>query len=154
MADKKLGIDLNRGVRMSKDPLTKLEVYMYLDSPGVYLTPLGGEVPAEIAARAGYEVEKLGKLRERREKLMEFEAQLDEQMNIEADRKVLYEGGGYKLVAVGGFGNAMVLDEDDNALVPMPMPVKLAKGLFEKLAPGVIKHAKVRSLAEEPTNNE
>ena len=136
MADENLKINLDApgGVRMSKDPVTQLEVYMYYAKPGEYLTPLGGPVPEEIAARAGYDVELFGKQKVRAEKLTEFQNMLDLEMSLEGDGTVLEERGGYQLVEVGTLGHVKVLDTDGNAVVNMPYPRELGETLFNKLA--------------------
>jgi len=136
MADENLKINLDApgGVRMSKDPVSQLEVYMYYAKPGEYLTPLGGSVPEEIAARAGYDVEFFGKQKLRAEKVAEFQQLLDLEMNTEGDGTVLAERGGYKLVEVGTLGHVKVLDSEGHAVVNIPYPRELGEELFSKLA--------------------
>lgn len=134
-------IDLDRGVRLSKDPRTGMEVYMYLDSPGEYLTPQGSHCPDAVAAAAGYDIESLGKEKIKREKLAEFQRQLDVEFSGEADRTVLAERGDFKLVEVGTNGNVIITD-NDKSLTALPMPRSLGEELFEKLAPAPAKQAK------------
>lgn len=130
-----IAIDLNRGVRMSKDPITQLEVYMYFDDPGVYLTPQGKNVPAEVAERAGYDVSALKKQHDKKSRMADFQSMLDSEYGDAAERKVLEERDGYKLVEVGTLGNVMVLDDEDKPLVLTPLPLDIGTELFDKMAP-------------------
>lgn len=130
-----IAIDLNRGVRMSKDPISQLEVYMYFDDPGVYLTPQGKQVPAEVAERAGYDVAALQKQHNKKARMADFQSMLDSEYGDAAERKVLEERDGYKLVEVGTLGNVMVLDDEDKPLVLTPLPLDIGTELFDKMAP-------------------
>lgn len=128
-------IDLNRGVRMSKDPVTQLEVYMYFDDPGKYLSPQGAVVPEEIAERAGFDIGNYGKARDKKSRMADFEAMLNSEYGDPATRVVIDERDGFKLVEVGTLGNVMVLDEDDKPLVLTPLPLDIGRELFDKMAP-------------------
>lgn len=130
-----IAIDLNRGVRMSKDPLTQLEVYMYFDDPGHYLTPQGGVVPEEVAERAGYDIKRYAQARNKKSRMADFQSMLDNEYGDAAERKVLAERDGYKLVEVGTLGNVMVLEDDDKPLVLTPLPLDIGTELFNKMAP-------------------
>lgn len=137
MADENLKIDLDApgGVRMSKDPISQMEVYMYYSNPGVYLTPLGGVVPEEIASRAGYDVEAFGKQRLRADKLKAFQSQLDAELwDDGAAGNILEERGGYKLVEVGSLGHVKVIDDEGHSMVAVPLPKELGQDLFDRLA--------------------
>lgn len=146
MADENLKIDLNRGVRMSKDPMSQLEVYMYLDTPGVYLDPLGHEVPEEIAARAGYDVEKFGKAQLKAQRMASFMETLDAELDTSTERTIICERDGYKLVEIGTLGHVLVVDDEDRPLVATPLPRELGEDLFNRMAP--MKKKGVKSLAD------
>lgn len=152
MADPKLKIDLNRGVEMRKDPITKMEVYMYYDDPGVFLNSFAKLIPNDIAARCGYDIPRLERMRMKKEKIAEFMAGLENEIGSTDVDDVIEERNGFKMVAVGNSGTVMVLDEEGNSLVVMPLPEKIGRELFEKLAGPAPKKAialppKVKSLA-------
>lgn len=130
-----IAIDLNRGVRMSKDHVTQLEVYMYFDDPGVYLTPQGHPVPEEVARSAGFDVDVYKKAHDKKSRMADFQAMLDSEYGDAAERVVLEERDGYKLVEVGTLGNVMVIDDEDRPLVATPLPADIGRTLFNKLAP-------------------
>lgn len=130
------GIDVNRGVMIQKHPSMGL-VYMYIDTPGVYLNAFGKEVPDAVAKGAAYDVETLGKERLKRERMAEAMTaiEIELELAITADEEtVLWERGGYRVVKLA-LGNAHVYDDDGNKLTPIPIPEKEAKLLLDHLVP-------------------
>ena len=130
------GIDVNRGVMIKKHPSMGL-VYMYMDTPGVYLNAFGKEIPDTVAAQAAYDVETLGKERLKRERMAEamtaIEIELD--LAVTADEEtVLWERGGYRVVKLA-LGNAYVFDDENNKLTPIAIPEAEAKLLLDHLVP-------------------
>src|SRR5271167_3315009 len=60
-------VDINCGVHMRFMPVTGAMVLMKVLQPGVFFNELGREVSSEMAASAGFDVERLLKLRRRNE---------------------------------------------------------------------------------------
>src|SRR5690554_3858011 len=54
-------IDLDRGVLIRKHETTGTTIYMYFDTPGVYLNAHGGKVSEALAKQAGFDVDLYGK---------------------------------------------------------------------------------------------
>lgn len=130
------GIDVNRGVMVKKHPAGFL-VYMYMDTPGVYLNAFGNEVPEKIAEQSFFEIERLGKERVKRERMREAMTEIEMELelaNSSLEEIVLWERGGYRVIELP-LGNAIVMDEDGNKLNPVPIPQGEAKVLLDHLAP-------------------
>ncbi len=130
------GIDVNRGVMVKKHPAMGL-VYMYLDTPGVFLNAFGKEVPDSVAEQAHFDVTTLSKEKTKRERMREamtaIEVELELASTAEAEN-ILVERGGYKIVKLA-LGNAHVYDDDGNKLTPIPVPEAEAKLLLDHLVP-------------------
>ncbi len=84
------GIDVNRGVRIKRHPSMGL-VYMYIDTPGVFLNTFGKEVPDKIASQAHFDVETLGKERIKRERMAEAMTaiEIELELAITADEEII-----------------------------------------------------------------
>ncbi len=130
------GIDVNRGVMIQRHPSMGL-VYMYIDTPGVFLNTFGKEIPEKIAAQAAFDVETLGKERIKRERMSEamtaIEIELELAITAE-EENVIWERGGYRVVKLA-LGNAYVFDDENNKLTPIPIPLEEAKLLLDHLVP-------------------
>jgi hypothetical protein len=130
----KSAIDLNRGVITSRHRALDLYIHMYADDPGVYLDDHGNPIPSALAEEVGFDVKKFAKLKKKRDSLREFEAQMNDQLELEAD-EVLAEGEGYKVVSVSEDA-ANVYDDDGNRLNNNVLPKQAAMLLFNKLTAG------------------
>ena len=128
-------IDVNRGVMIQKHPSMGL-VYMYIDTPGVYLNAFGNEIPEAIAKQAFFDVETLGKERLKRERMrtamtaIELELEL---ANSAEEEIILWERGTFRVVGLG-LGKAYLYDGEDK-LTPMAISQEEAKVLLDHLAP-------------------
>lgn len=128
-------IDLDRGVRIGRDRDTKVYVYMYMDTPGVYLNAFGKPVSEGLAKMAGFEVEKLRRERLRRERLAEFNSELNAELDLAQDGGediVLASGGGYRVLRLAS-GMVNVVDEDGQKVNPIPLSEQLGRTLLTKL---------------------
>lgn len=131
----KLKVDYDRGIMKRLHP-TGVEVYMYMDTPGVYLNAFGTPVADEMADQAGFPVGQFAKDKLKKERMAAalsfIEAELSDGPKV---GEPIDERDGFKLVAVAldGF---RVLDPDGNSLTPVPLPQKAAQALFNQLAPG------------------
>lgn len=128
-------IDYDRGVIIQTEPGTGMDVFMYVDSPGQFLTAHGNPVPDNIAANAGYDIEKLGKERLRRQRKAEANAIIDKELNndSEVSEKDVKEFEGWKVVSIG-LGRHNVKDPEGNVLNAMPLPKESAMKLFEAMS--------------------
>jgi hypothetical protein len=108
-------VDADRGYMLMKHP-SGVEVYMYLDDPGVYLNAFATEVPEEFAAQAGFPVEKYAKLKLRRVKMAQAQALIDAELMADEDvRKVLKVINGFQLIKLP-MDRYQILDPDGVAL--------------------------------------
>jgi hypothetical protein len=128
-------IDYDRGVIINTHERTGMDVFMYVDDPGKFLTAHSKVVPDEIAKEAGYDVEKLAKERnkkERKEKAMEM---IDAELADDKDNRTetVLERNGYKVVTTG-LGRHHVLDPDDNRLTNAPQSFEMAEKLLNAMA--------------------
>ena len=143
---KMANIDLDRPLRMRVLDGTGIQVYMYIDEPGVFRNAFGQEVSETLAKQAGYEVERLGRERMKREKMKAAFAAIEREMDTASDieEKVLVERSGYKLVDIG-LGRTVITDPDGSKLTTMPVPQELGQKLFDELVP------KAEAAPEAPT---
>jgi hypothetical protein len=111
-------IDYNRGVSIRVDPSSGAKVYMYKDSPGVFLNAHGAEVADSLARRCGFDVTTLKREREKREAIGEAMADIEAQFESEKSRKVekvVKEKEGYRVVDFG-FGRHSVFGPEGEKL--------------------------------------
>ena len=130
------GIDANRGVMIQRHPSMGL-VYMYIDTPGVFLNTFGKEVPEKIARQAHFDVEELGKEKQKRERMAKAMTaiEIELELAITADEEtILWERGGYRVVKLS-HGKAYVFDDENNKLTPIAIPQEEAKLLLDHLVP-------------------
>ena len=130
------GIDVNRGVMIQKHDSMGL-VYMYIDTPGVYMNAFGKEVPEAVAKGAHFDIETLGKERIKRERMAEAMTaiEIELELAVTADEEtILWERGGYRVVKLA-LGNAYVYDDENNKLTPIAIPQEEAKLLLDHLVP-------------------
>lgn len=134
MAAKK--IDVDRGVLMKRHAPTNTQVYMYVDTPGEYLNAFGHKVIDQLAKEAGFKVDILSRGRMKRERMAKFKSEMEAELDLiaEGEQKVIAERDGFKVVELA-LGNANVLDENDDRMNTVPMPVKQAMALLDALAP-------------------
>lgn len=129
-------IDLDRGV-MTKRHSSGVYVHMYLDQPGVFLNDFGAEVPPEMAAAADFDVERLLKERQKRDRLAEAQAEIEHELSLPVEggkEKVIEARGGYEILD-RAMGRAIIRDNEGNDITPVPVPLQEAKVLLSKLAP-------------------
>lgn len=131
-------IDYDRGALIMVHPGTGMDVFMYVDQPGVYMNAHGHAVADNIAREAGYDVEKLGKERVRRERIAAASAAIDQEFHDTKDQDdiVVRCVDGWKLVSFG-FGRHNVVDPDGNVLNKMPLSLEMGEKLFASFAPQV-----------------
>lgn len=133
MFDRK--IDYDEGVLINVHPGTGMDVFMYVNDPGKYLTAHLTTVPDQIAREAGYNVEALAKERLRRERKAQASAIIDKELSN--DETTLEECvnvlNGFKLVSIG-MGRHNVKDPDGNILNAHPLTKESAERLLNSMA--------------------
>lgn len=128
-------ISYKRGVVKKIHPKTGVGVYMYKDTPGVYLNAFGTEVSEELAAEAGFDVKNLGLARLKRERMAQAMQAIELELALsEEKRKVIKDKDGWKVVQVNDLGGHVVEDPEGNVL-SMQIPKEQAVALLEKLVP-------------------
>lgn len=128
-------IDFDRGVMICSHP-SGVDVYMYFDDPGVYLTAHATKVSEEMARAAGYDVEVWGKKRQIRVAMAQAQAKVMEQFaaaELEANI-VVKEKGGFKVVDIG-VGRFVIKDPDDETITDQAMSKEAAEILLDQLVP-------------------
>ncbi len=130
-------IDLNRGVTVKLDPTTGARVYMYKDTPGVFLNSHGHTVADTLAARCGFLIKELKKLRDKREAMSRAAAEIEAEFESEkatsgtGQEKVIKESeDGYKIVQYA-FGRCWVFGPDGDKMHDKPLTKQEAMHLFK-----------------------
>lgn len=133
MADRK--IDYDRGVLIRHVKDLNMEVFMYRDDPGVYLTAFGNPVPVDIAAKAGYDIARNEKLRQKKLRLSRAKEMIEKDLDdAPRNETVALEKAGYKAVHLGN-GRYIVKGPDDEVLTPGAiLPKEVAVNMVESFA--------------------
>lgn len=142
-------IDFDRGVHVRTNTLVGgVQIYMYVDSPGVYYDAFGHEVSEELAEGAGFDVENLRKKRLLAERRAQALKTIEDEFRAaeEGEQLVVRERGGWQLVDIGA-GRFIIKDPDGNNINPVPLPRQSADALLEQLTPGA-KDSKVKKDVE------
>lgn len=141
-------IDYDRGVHIRKVENLGLDVFMYVDSPGVYLNAHGTPVTSEIAAQAGFPVEEHLKQRRIKERMASAIAKIKEEIDAsEGEQKVVNERNGFTIVDIG-LGRYQVRDPDGDVLTQAPMSEQEINIVFDQLVPKDEAPAPVLSFAK------
>lgn len=141
MTDRK--IDYDQGVLINVHPGTGMDVFMYVDHPGKYLTAHNTPVPDQIAKEAGYDVERLAKEKLRMERKLQANAIIDKELSDDANtnEECVNSRNGFKLVSIG-MGRHLVKDPDGNTLNAHPLPKESAEKLLYAMAGDEVKAQK------------
>lgn len=127
-------IDYDRGVTMRSHP-TGVTVYMYIDEPGTFRNAFGVEVSDDLAREAGFDVEKLGKQKLRRERVAKAMEAIDADLaEAGAEKRTVASRAGFHLVDIG-LGRFNVEDPEGNILNPTPLTEAQGRPLLDKIAP-------------------
>ena len=126
-------IDLNRGVTIRRHPTTGVQVFMYKDTPGVFLNAHGTEVDPELAKSAGFNTEALLKDKLKRERMAVAMSTIEAEFSSgPAMRETVRTQDGFQLIAVG-LGRHKVLDPDGEELHAQPLTLEEANLLLDQL---------------------
>lgn len=146
-------IDLDRGVHQRIDLGTGMDIYMYVDTPGVYLTLHGTEVDVELARRAGFPVEEQLKKRRVQQALVAAQDRVLAELQVadQSVKVVVKEADGFKIIDIG-YDRYQVLSPDDDVLTPSPLNLRSAVILLGQLVPGfVVPEVGEETIPEEKT---
>ncbi len=136
-----LKIDYNRGCLKKVIQSTGMEIFMYIDMPGVYYNSFETEVPEDLAAKAGYDITKFGKMRKRREQMALAMKSIDADLAMEEyseQREVIEQRGGFTLVHIG-LGRHILEDPEGGKLVDRPLTLEEGQKAMEELVPKELK---------------
>lgn len=128
-------LDYDRGLIINVHQTSGMDIYMYVDDPGVFLTAHGKPVSDELAKEAGYDVVKLAKDKNKKQRKAEANAMIDAELADDKDIKeeVVEERNGYKIVTTG-LGRHHLIDPDGNRLTSVPQPLESAQKLLKGMA--------------------
>ena len=117
-----MALDLNRGVLVKFHPVNRMQVAMYIDRPGEYLTETGEAIDAKFAKEAGYDVAKDLRKKVANEKLAAYKAQLDAEMRAEEDAlaQAMTDKSGHDVRHIGG-GQYALFDKTGKRLTKVAM---------------------------------
>lgn len=134
--EQKRRIDYDRGVMFSQHPTTGMNIYMYMDTPGVYLNVFENPVHESLAKEAGFDVEKYARARIRQERMAQAKNAIEAELaGVDPDEvKEVKSIGGFKIMDIG-LGRHNVLDPDGNTLNSIPLTLEVAEKLAERLQP-------------------
>lgn len=154
------GVTMRQIVRFDRDNPHKFDadpsyggmiVYMYKDDPGKYYDVHGKPLPEGIAKKAGFPVDRLAKMRKKREAMEAFEQKLKTELATEMDEEVvLAEAGDWKVVAMPMERAKVVDKETGEAVTAVPMPQADAIALLEHLTGTAEQVKKVELSSAEP----
>ena len=131
-------ISYKRGVIINMDPRTGVEIFMYVDDPGVYLSAHGTPVSEGLAQSAGYDIAKFAKERKLKERLKQAHASIQKELEMESaksdNRIVVKEKSGWKVTDIG-LGRHNVQDPEGNVMHKGHLTGEQALSLIEQLVP-------------------
>lgn len=134
----KLNIDYNRGVIKKATPDHGIEVYMYIDEPGVFLNAFGTQVHTSLAEHAGFDIVLLGKERLKRERMAIARKSIEDELELPeytiVEKEIIAERGGFVIVHIG-LGRHIVEDPDGGKLVENPLTLEEAKIVLDQMVP-------------------
>lgn len=130
-------IDYDRGVIIKTHNASGMDVYMYADTPGVFLNAFGTEVDEKLAKEAGYDVDRLSREKVKRERIAAAAQMIEQELALadkEGQKEVVVERAGFKVIDIG-LGRHFVEDPDGNRLTVHALPLEQAKTLLDQLTP-------------------
>lgn len=128
-------IDYDRGVHKRTHNSTGINVYMYVDDPGVYLNEHGAVIDERFAREAGFPVDEQIKQRDLKKRLKAAHDAIMKEMQMAAEEKVVVEEkNGFQILDIG-LGRHNILSPDGDVLTDHPLPLEEAKKVLNMIAP-------------------
>lgn len=119
-----------------------MAVYMAFRNPGVYYNDHARRVPEQIAAAAGYPIDRLGKLRQLEEAKRQFAEQMEAEFAVSTAARVVWAAGDYRVSEISpDLYNVEFVDDEQNATVlnaRAPLSLEVAKRRFEELTGTIV----------------
>ena len=128
-------INYDRGVMKSIHAKTGVEVYMYLDEPGVYLNAYGTQVTEKLAGEAGFNIVQLRAARVRRERMADAKEQIEAELAIQGPKRVIVKTRAGFAIIGSGFGRHNIEDPDGVVLNKKALTKEEAEVWFDQIAP-------------------
>lgn len=131
-------IDYDRGVVIKLIKELGMEVFMYKDTPGVFLSQHGTEVSPLLAKRAGYDVDLLMRKREHARLVALATASATEKLNLSSEnatKQVIAEQGGFQVVLIGGSRYVLLSPDGAELTKGIPLTEQVALELLKEVAP-------------------
>lgn len=129
-------IDLDRGVVVSRMPLDKggMYIYMYQDDPGVYLNEHGHPVSEALAKEVGFDIGRWQRMHLKNERMAEAKKKIEAELELISDEidNTIMEKNGFLIIGLPG-DRAVVKDPDGNVLTAQPVSIPAAEALLEGL---------------------
>ena len=148
-----MNIDYNRGVIKKINP-QGVAIFMYRDDPGIFLSAFGTPVTDDLAATAGFAIERLSKARLKKERLKVAAQEVERQLADEekARNTIVRTEKGFSIVDIG-LGRFNVRDPDGNVLTVAPLSRELAEGLLSGLTGTVTAPEAPKAQRPAPVNS-
>jgi hypothetical protein len=118
-----------------------MAVYMLFRNPGIYLNDHGKRVPDVVAASAGYDVERLAKLRKLEEAKQSFARQMEAEFNTGQSHRVVAAADDYQIVECApDLYNIVFVDGEDRTVLDVrgALSLEVASRRFTELTGGEV----------------
>lgn len=136
-----INIDLDRGVHMRSHPTLGMDIYMYVDTPGVYFSAHGEEVDSKLAEQAGFPVDNQLKLRARNDAMKVALAEIDAKFG-QNRQEVAYTRDGYRVMDLGDGAFNVVASDGELLNTKGPISRAQADTIMKHVAPQKVQEAK------------
>lgn len=129
-------IDYDRGVQIRTHDISGIDIYMYVDDPGVFLSAHATPVSEEMAKQAGYPVEELSRKRELKRQLKLAADAVYAQYNEPQQEQIVVATSpqGFTIVDIG-LGRHHIMSPDGDKLTDNPLPLEQATEVLAALDP-------------------
>lgn len=124
---------IDRGVQVRNHPSMSMDIYMFIDDPGVYFSAHGDKIDPELARAAGFDVDDQSRRQQIKQALKKASDEVLARFG-EAKVATVLEREGFKIIDLG-LGRHNVLAPDGDLLNKAPLPLEQAKILLDHLAP-------------------
>lgn len=129
-------INLDRGVIVSRMPLTKggMYIYMYADTPGEYINEHGNRVAESLAKEVGFDTNRWQREHMKIERLAAAKKKIEAELELINDEidNTLKEKDGFVIIGLPG-GKAIIKNPDGDQVTSQPILVPDAEALLEAL---------------------
>lgn len=128
-------IDYDRGVHKRTDLVSGVNIYMYVDDPGVYYNEHGTQVDEQLARQAGFPVDEQVKKRELKKRLKAAHDAIMKELQVAAETKVVVkEKKGFSIVDIG-LERHQILSPEGDVLTEHPLPRAEAEKVLDMIVP-------------------